>query len=222
MCGVPTTMADGKTPLRRDANSIKKIANENRNDFAVVKWGSKSNKGPPRKDADPEWLEQVWFAGNHSDIGGSYLFRPGWALLSLVCSILAYQTPLIIKEMFAGVRVTGRIAEAHEASQQAFRLYEVVDGGAVSASFHSHVSACLASVRFCSGCTEAGWRRRGSFAGSLWPLPSGAFPIPSYCSRWCAGSLIGACCGAKGRPLLPVPNNLNLKAYDAHQRGDRS
>ena len=28
MCGVPTTMADGKTPLRRDANSIKKIANE--------------------------------------------------------------------------------------------------------------------------------------------------------------------------------------------------
>jgi hypothetical protein len=28
MCGVPTTMADGKTPLRRDAKSIKKIANE--------------------------------------------------------------------------------------------------------------------------------------------------------------------------------------------------
>src|SRR6202023_2519074 len=28
MCGVPTTMADGKTPLKRDAKSIKKIANE--------------------------------------------------------------------------------------------------------------------------------------------------------------------------------------------------
>jgi hypothetical protein len=28
MCGVPTTMANGKTPLRRDAKSIKKIANE--------------------------------------------------------------------------------------------------------------------------------------------------------------------------------------------------
>src|SRR5258708_1873931 len=27
-CGVPTTMADGKTPLQRDAKSIKKIANE--------------------------------------------------------------------------------------------------------------------------------------------------------------------------------------------------
>jgi hypothetical protein len=28
MCGVPTTMAHGKTTLRRDAKSIKKIANE--------------------------------------------------------------------------------------------------------------------------------------------------------------------------------------------------
>ena len=26
---------------------------ENRNDFAIVKWGSKSNKGPPRTDSDP-------------------------------------------------------------------------------------------------------------------------------------------------------------------------
>jgi hypothetical protein len=28
MCGVPTTIADGRTTLRRDAKSIKKIANE--------------------------------------------------------------------------------------------------------------------------------------------------------------------------------------------------
>lgn len=46
---------------------------ENRRDFGIVKWGSKSNKGPPRKDTDPDWLQQVWFAGNHSDVGGSYL-----------------------------------------------------------------------------------------------------------------------------------------------------
>jgi hypothetical protein len=38
-----------------------------------VRWGSKSNKGPPRKETDPEWLQQVWFAGDHSDVGGSYL-----------------------------------------------------------------------------------------------------------------------------------------------------
>jgi uncharacterized protein (DUF2235 family) len=28
LCGVPTTMGDGKTPLRRDAKSVKKIASE--------------------------------------------------------------------------------------------------------------------------------------------------------------------------------------------------
>jgi hypothetical protein len=48
-------------------------SDENRADFAIVKWGGKSNKGPPRKETDPDWLQQIWFAGNHSDIGGSYL-----------------------------------------------------------------------------------------------------------------------------------------------------
>ncbi len=41
---------------------------ENRADFAVVPWGD------PKiwKDTQPIWLMQYWFAGNHSDIGGSY------------------------------------------------------------------------------------------------------------------------------------------------------
>jgi hypothetical protein len=60
---------DNEVRYARHALSI----DENRKDFAVVKWGSKSNKGPPRKDTDPDWLQQVWFAGNHSDVGGSYL-----------------------------------------------------------------------------------------------------------------------------------------------------
>ena len=30
------------------------------------------NSGPTRPDSYPDWLDQVWFAGNHSDIGGSY------------------------------------------------------------------------------------------------------------------------------------------------------
>ena len=42
-------------------------------DFSLVPWGSTANKGPPRKETDPDWLQQIWFAGNHSDIGGSYL-----------------------------------------------------------------------------------------------------------------------------------------------------
>ncbi|HEY1803269.1 MAG TPA: DUF2235 domain-containing protein [Terracidiphilus sp.] len=45
---------------------------ENRADFARVPWGSSQNKGPPRADAYPDWLDQIWFAGVHSDVGGSY------------------------------------------------------------------------------------------------------------------------------------------------------
>jgi len=37
-----------------------------------VIWGSTHNKGPDRPDEYPDWLQQAWFAGNHSDIGGSY------------------------------------------------------------------------------------------------------------------------------------------------------
>jgi uncharacterized protein (DUF2235 family) len=60
---------DNEVRYARHALSL----DENRKDFAIVKWGSKSNKGPPRKDTGPDWLQQVWFAGNHSDVGGSYL-----------------------------------------------------------------------------------------------------------------------------------------------------
>lgn len=44
---------------------------ETRSDFARVPWGFKgaSEVRPPD---EPEWLQQLWFAGNHSDIGGSY------------------------------------------------------------------------------------------------------------------------------------------------------
>ena len=45
---------------------------ENRADFARVPWGSTANEGPPRPDSYPDWLDQIWFAGAHSDIGGSY------------------------------------------------------------------------------------------------------------------------------------------------------
>lgn len=45
---------------------------ENRADFARVQWGSSKNSGPPRPDSYPDWLDQIWFAGVHSDIGGSY------------------------------------------------------------------------------------------------------------------------------------------------------
>lgn len=43
---------------------------ETRQDFARVPW-AKPGEWPDRT-GEPEWLQQVWFAGNHSNIGGSY------------------------------------------------------------------------------------------------------------------------------------------------------
>ncbi|MDB5859967.1 MAG: hypothetical protein JWQ76_3656 [Ramlibacter sp.] len=43
---------------------------ETRQDFARVPW---ANAGAwPDRTGEPEWLQQVWFAGNHSNVGGSY------------------------------------------------------------------------------------------------------------------------------------------------------
>lgn len=43
---------------------------EARKDFMRVPWGSP--KDWPDRKGEPEWLRQIWFAGNHSDVGGSY------------------------------------------------------------------------------------------------------------------------------------------------------
>ena len=59
---------DNAVRYARHAMSI----DENRADFDRVGWGSTANLGPARKQSDPDWLQQVWFAGNHSDVGGSY------------------------------------------------------------------------------------------------------------------------------------------------------
>jgi uncharacterized protein (DUF2235 family) len=43
---------------------------EYRQDFARVKWGG--HNLPPDEDGQLDAFQQIWFAGNHSDIGGSY------------------------------------------------------------------------------------------------------------------------------------------------------
>lgn len=45
---------------------------ELRADFARVEWGSGGQTGPERHADEPEWFQQIWFAGCHSDIGGGY------------------------------------------------------------------------------------------------------------------------------------------------------
>ncbi|KIT15584.1 DUF2235 domain-containing protein [Jannaschia aquimarina] len=44
---------------------------EHRKNFPRVKWAMKA-EADKAADRDPPWLKQVWFAGCHSDIGGSY------------------------------------------------------------------------------------------------------------------------------------------------------
>jgi hypothetical protein len=43
---------------------------EYRKDFARVKWGGSGL--PPNRPNEPDVFQQIWFAGNHADIGGSY------------------------------------------------------------------------------------------------------------------------------------------------------
>jgi uncharacterized protein (DUF2235 family) len=54
-------------PYAKHAISI----DENRKDFARVRWGVPDGR-PARDDQGNLTFEQVWFAGNHADIGGGY------------------------------------------------------------------------------------------------------------------------------------------------------
>lgn len=60
------TELDPNVAYARHAISI----DENRANFKRVHWSS--SKEAQRDPAGIQWFEQVWFSGNHSDIGGSY------------------------------------------------------------------------------------------------------------------------------------------------------
>lgn len=59
---------DKEIPFLRHALSI----DEDRARFPRVPWGSFADDAWNRARGRHDWLVQVWFAGNHSDIGGSY------------------------------------------------------------------------------------------------------------------------------------------------------
>lgn len=58
----------GQVVYARHAMAI----DEERADFPRVQWGPRTTPSQ-RVDQVPRWQKQVWFAGCHSDIGGSYL-----------------------------------------------------------------------------------------------------------------------------------------------------
>lgn len=45
---------------------------EDRKKFPRVAWGSSVDVAWNKERGRDDWLRQMWFAGNHSDIGGSY------------------------------------------------------------------------------------------------------------------------------------------------------
>jgi uncharacterized protein (DUF2235 family) len=45
---------------------------EGRSDFKRVPWGGSGTVLEPDRKDEPEQFDQIWFAGNHADIGGSY------------------------------------------------------------------------------------------------------------------------------------------------------
>ena len=61
---------DTNVGVARHALSI----DENRERFPYVGWGNSADVTKMENSGRPgaKWLDQVWFAGNHSDIGGSY------------------------------------------------------------------------------------------------------------------------------------------------------
>lgn len=58
---------DPRTGYARHARAI----DETRAAFDVVGWGHSEDVGSQHREHGP-WLVQLWFSGNHSDIGGSY------------------------------------------------------------------------------------------------------------------------------------------------------
>lgn len=56
-----------KVGFARHALSI----DENRADFPRVEWGTRADV-QENEGKEPQWLDQIWFAGCHSDVGGSY------------------------------------------------------------------------------------------------------------------------------------------------------
>jgi integrase len=45
---------------------------ETRSDFVRVPWGGHGTVKWPERKNEPEQFDQIWFSGNHADVGGSY------------------------------------------------------------------------------------------------------------------------------------------------------
>lgn len=91
------TYLNSRIPFARHALAI----DEFRADFDRVLWGqARQETVKPRRTSEPEPFIQMWFAGNHSDIGGSYAEDESRlsdiALEWMVAQATALPSPIVI------------------------------------------------------------------------------------------------------------------------------
>lgn len=93
---------DPRVKCARHAMAI----DEWRSDFQRVPWGRQEDVDAHDKLAklgDPDWLKQVWFAGDHADIGGGYPETESRlsdiALRWMVSELRSTEEPLILNDM---------------------------------------------------------------------------------------------------------------------------
>ena len=91
------TYLNPRIPFARHALAI----DETRADFDRVLWGqARQESVKPRRKGEPEPFVQMWFAGNHSDIGGSYAEDESRlsdiALEWMVAQATALPSPIVI------------------------------------------------------------------------------------------------------------------------------
>jgi uncharacterized protein (DUF2235 family) len=89
---------------------------EGRKDFKRVPWGGSGTVKWPDREGEPEQFDQIWFAGNHADIGGSY--PENESRLSDIT--LAWMVDFITDKIPEGGRVL--------VDQNLLRLYPSADG----------------------------------------------------------------------------------------------
>lgn len=135
----------------RAANAI----DENRADFARVRWGNTAD-APAQVDGVTR-LDQQWFPGNHSDIGGSYPETESRlsdiALQWMIEEALALPAPLRIGPVYVnGQRLVG-------SGQQGASLYLRPDPGGLQ---HCEVTSAIDRIEV----SVPGWvQRRFRFTG---------------------------------------------------------
>jgi len=108
----------------RAANAI----DEHREDFARLPWGQGKDINVPDEIDGRDRLKQVWFAGNHSDIGGSYPDTESRLSDITLCWMIEEVLSLPASFKIGPVFVNGKKVPATGDEGESLRLYPDAEG----------------------------------------------------------------------------------------------